>query len=558
MPDECQPLHNINVGVLGHVDSGKTSLVAALSTKLSTAALDKHPQSKERGITLDLGFSSFTVPMPARLIAALPCRELQFTLVDCPGHASLIRTIIGGAQIIDMMLLVIDVTKGIQAQTAECLVVGEIATQHMVVVINKVDLLPAELRHKLVVKACKRLAQTFAATTFAGCPMVAVSAKPGGGDGPAPPAEGVPELIGELVKMVPAQPRLVRGPFLFSADHCFLVKGQGTVLTGTVLSGSAEVGGMVELPELRVVKKVKSMQVFRQPVSACRQGDRAGICVTQLDASTLERTLLCTPGSVPTFTSAIAAVEKVRFFSGTLPSKGRVHVSLGHCTLMAEVTYFGTPDGSGHEPAAALRLVLDRIGQLALNENVGEFDYSTDYAYQHELHGLEGRPSASGRQCQHYGPQWALLKFSQPVTAPKDALVIGSRFDTDVSKAACRLAFYGRLVALLRAEDPSELAHLRIFKLKMRAGSIDRVAPDGFSAVCKGMFKKDTDISLFAGMKVTTASGAVGTIEGSFGKSGKFKVAFPKGIVPAAPGHNSITLTFKRYIYDQNKRNMVQ
>lgn len=88
--------------------------VAALSTKLSTAALDKHPQSKERGITLDLGFSSFTVPMPERLSSTLRCQELQFTLVDCPGHASLIRTIIGGAQIIDLMLLVIDVTKGIQ------------------------------------------------------------------------------------------------------------------------------------------------------------------------------------------------------------------------------------------------------------------------------------------------------------------------------------------------------------------------------------------------------------------------------------------------------------
>ncbi len=89
----------------------------------------------------------------------------------------------------------------------------------------------------------------------------------------------------------------------------------------------------------------------------------------------------------------------------------------------------------------------------------------------------------------------------------QDALVIGSRFDTDVSKAACRLAFYGRLVTLLRAEDPRELARLRIFKTKTRAGSIDRVAPDGFSAVCKGMFKKDTDISLFAGMKVRGCSG---------------------------------------------------
>ena len=101
--------------------------VAALSTKLSTAALDKHPQSKERGITLDLGFSCFILPMPQHLKAQMPQTQLQFTLVDCPGHASLIRTIMGGAQIIDMIILVVDVTKGIQTQTAECLVVAEVS-----------------------------------------------------------------------------------------------------------------------------------------------------------------------------------------------------------------------------------------------------------------------------------------------------------------------------------------------------------------------------------------------------------------------------------------------
>ena len=173
-------LLNINIGVMGHVDSGKTSLVKTLSTILSTAALDKHKQEQERGITLDLGFSSFSTDMPDHLNGVAD--SLQFTLVDCPGHASLIRTIIGGAQIIDMMLLVIDITKGIQTQTAECIVIGEIcsAPEDVIIVLNKVDLIPADLRAEKVLKVKQQLSKIFARTIFRDAPMIEVSAKVGG------------------------------------------------------------------------------------------------------------------------------------------------------------------------------------------------------------------------------------------------------------------------------------------------------------------------------------------------------------------------------------------
>ncbi len=105
---------NVNLGVLGHIDSGKTSLCKALSTIASTAGFDKNPQSKERGITLDLGFSAFLIRVPQWFRNLHPPEAtssfdfIQFTLVDCPGHASLMKTIIGGASIIDMMMLVVD------------------------------------------------------------------------------------------------------------------------------------------------------------------------------------------------------------------------------------------------------------------------------------------------------------------------------------------------------------------------------------------------------------------------------------------------------------------
>lgn len=84
----------------------------------------------------------------------------------------------------------------------------------------------------------------------------------------------------------------------------------------------------------------------------------------------------------------------------------------------------------------------------------------------------------------------------------QDSIIIGSRLDASQQAATCRLAFYGRILKLLDPTDPSVLQQLKIYKLKQKQGSIDRVSPDGLSAVCKGMFKRETDLSLFSGMKV--------------------------------------------------------
>jgi len=177
IPNEIEPskILNLNIGILGHVDSGKTSLSKKLSSIASTASFDKNPQSKERGITLDLGFSAFYLKTPLFLKEKNPNNSrlanseyLQITLVDCPGHASLIKTVVAGANIIDLIVLVIDVIKGIQVQTTECLILGEILSDNMVVALNKVDMLEGSIeeKEKILNGKLSKLKTAFSQTKF--------------------------------------------------------------------------------------------------------------------------------------------------------------------------------------------------------------------------------------------------------------------------------------------------------------------------------------------------------------------------------------------------------
>ncbi|XP_019514212.1 PREDICTED: selenocysteine-specific elongation factor isoform X2 [Hipposideros armiger] len=533
---------NVNVGVLGHIDSGKTALARALSTTASTAAFDKQPQSRERGITLDLGFSCFSVPLPARLLSALPAPpaapeagpepgepQLQFTLVDCPGHASLIRTIIGGAQIIDLMMLVIDVTKGMQTQSAECLVIGQIACQKLVVVLNKIDLLAEGKRQAAIDKMTKKMQKTLENTKFRGAPIIPVAAKPGG---PEAPETEAPQGISELIE---------------------------------------------------VVKKVKSMQMFHMPVTTAMQGDRLGICVTQFDPKLLERGLVCAPESLHTIHAALISVEKIPYFRGPLQTKAKFHITVGHETVMGRLMFFSpAPDSFDHEP------VLDT------------FDFSREYLFQEQYLCKDLAPAAtdSGQTNEKAGQategccpkqQWALVEFEKPVTCPQLCLVIGSRLDADIHSNMCRLAFHGVLLHGLEDKNYAEslLPRLRVYKLKHKHGLVERVIDD-YNVIGRSLFKKETNIQLFVGLKVYLSTGELGVIDSAFGQSGKFKIHIPGGLSPESkkilvpalkkrsragqgetakqkeegerpePAHHvALSLSFKRYVFDTHKR-MVQ
>ncbi|XP_039286048.1 selenocysteine-specific elongation factor isoform X2 [Nilaparvata lugens] len=332
---------NLNVGILGHVDSGKTSLAKRISQIASTASFDKNPQSQERGITIDLGFSSLKCPIPDHLKGQNDkLKHLQFTFVDCPGHASLLRTVIGGAQITDMIILVLDICKGIQTQTAECLVLGEVTCSRMVVVLNKIDMIPEEKRVSTIQKVSKKMQLTLRDSVFKDSPIVSLAANPGGSDISAQIPVGIDSLIEVLKRHAVIPERSPLKPFLFAVDHCFGIRGQGTVITGTVLQGSVSVGDVIEIPSLKLEKKVKSMQMFHQNVTSAHQGDRLGICVKQLDSNHLERGIICAPSYSSTLHAAIIPLNVIKYFKSNLRSNSKFHISIGYETVIGRITIF--------------------------------------------------------------------------------------------------------------------------------------------------------------------------------------------------------------------------
>lgn len=467
---------NINIGILGHVDSGKTTLAKQLSTIASTASFDKNPQSSERGITLDLGFSSFNSSFDD---------NLQYTLVDCPGHASLIKTIIGGAQIIDLMMLVIDVTKGIQTQTAECLLLGKILCPRLLVCFNKVDLVTDE---KAMQKIKKNIKLTLANMNFERLAFCQISALTGTGI-----SESLLPILHDMSSFVDLQSRrqVENQPFTMSIDHCFTLKGKGTILTGTVLSGKVQVDDMIQLPEISSEKrKVKSIQVFRKSVTRAVAGDRCGLCIgSHFDKnSDFERGIACSIDSSIFAESMIIEFNKIDYYKKLVASKEIFHISIGHTTRTAKLTFF-TPINASED---------------------NNFTRESKYLYLDSETLPENLPEIS--------KIFVHLDFQKPILCFQNSLIVASKLDMDLNNESvntCRLAFHSRIIDTNFNPD--------IFKPKVRSGWVDRLH-DSDTLIIKNMFKKETNLDIFNNLHVVLDTGEKGQIIGPFGKSGKIKV----------------------------------
>jgi selenocysteine-specific elongation factor len=311
----------IHVGLFGHIDHGKTAIARLLSEKISTAGLDKHPQAQERGISIDLGFTAFNLD------------PYQVTLVDAPGHADLIRSVVAGANIIDAAILVIAADEGPKPQTGEhILILDSFNISKALIIINKVDLVD-ESRIDTVERSIKALLK---GTILENSPVARVSAKAG---------EGAADIKKMLLNLLEKPVRRVEGPFKMPIDHAFHIKGAGTVMTGTVHRGNITIGDVAEIMPLEIQGKIKSIQTFGETLQTAMAGDRVGIAIPGIQARKIHRgCYLCTPGSLSSTNHLVAQLKVNKFFKFNLAPRMNVHLTVGTPTVAGVIYPFKKDD----------------------------------------------------------------------------------------------------------------------------------------------------------------------------------------------------------------------
>ncbi len=288
-----------NIGTIGHVDHGKTSLTAAITKVLAETGgatftsydnIDKAPEERERGITISTAHVEYETA--AR----------HYAHVDCPGHADYVKNMITGAAQMDGAILVVSATDGPMPQTREhILLARQVGVPQMVVFMNKVDLVDDAEILELVELEIRELLSKY---DFDGdnIPIIQGSATAALNDGDAAIGrEAVLKLMEAVDSFIPQPARPLDKPFLMPIEDVFSISGRGTVVTGRVETGIVKVGEEVEIVGIKDTKKtvVTGVEMFRKLLDQGQAGDNIGALIRGVGREEVERgQVLCKPGSI--------------------------------------------------------------------------------------------------------------------------------------------------------------------------------------------------------------------------------------------------------------------
>ena len=362
---------HVNVGTIGHVDHGKTTLTAALTKVCAEArggeaiafeGIDNAPEEKERGITI--ATSHVEYDSDAR----------HYAHVDCPGHADYVKNMITGAAQMDGAILVVSANDGPMPQTREhILLARQVGVKHIVVFLNKADMVDDEELTELVEMEVRELLTEY---DFPGddTPIISGSALKAL-EGDAAYVEKVNELVAALDSFIPEPERETDKPFLMPIEDIFTIQGRGTVVTGRIERGEIKVNEEIEIVGIRETTKTvcTGVEMFRKLLDEGRAGENVGILLRGTERDGVERgQVLSKPGSITPHTKFEASVyvltkeeggRHTPFFKGYRP---QFYVRTTDVTGAVEL-----PEGTEMVmPGDDLQVTVELISPVAMEEGM--------------------------------------------------------------------------------------------------------------------------------------------------------------------------------------------
>jgi len=367
---------HVNIGTIGHVDHGKTTLTAAITKVLAAKyggkafafdQIDSAPEEKERGITINTSHVEYETP------------NRHYAHVDCPGHADYVKNMITGAAQMDGAILVVAATDSVMAQTREhILLAKQVGVPALVVALNKSDMVDDDEMLELVEMEVRELISSYG---FPGddLPVIKVSGLKAL-EGDAEWEEKIVELMQAVDDYIPEPEREIDKPFLMAIEDVFSITGRGTVATGRIERGKVKVGEEVEVVGIKDTRKttVTGVEMFRKLLDEGMAGDNVGLLLRGIQKEDIERGMvLVKPGSIKPHTQFEGEVYVLKkeeggrhtpFFSGYRPQ-----FYIRTTDVTGQITAFTDRDGGDVEmvmPGDNITMTGELICPVAIEQGM--------------------------------------------------------------------------------------------------------------------------------------------------------------------------------------------